>query len=167
MQEQVKYLPDLEAAEGLRKARALIEKGWTQGLYYDTKYEGFLNKHLKRRPSHSYCALGAVGTAVPLASLRGRMEGFLEIAVDYAPIMSFNDHPNRTKEQVLAAFDRAITYATEGIVQPYTYRSYRSRLLIHTIIQPEKIDVTKEVREFVNSLMEPEEEPIIPDSIFA
>lgn len=101
--------------QNLVSARQLIiDSGWCQRAF--KKYQ--LNSDMKHVPL--YCAYGALETAII------NNEGGLNdqdykaticyfkqaIAVDQnKPISVWNDDPNRTKQQVIDAFDRAIIIA--------------------------------------------------------
>lgn len=95
---------EMNAVDILRGARALIEKQWCQG--YDT---------------YGYCVITALGYSerrlnAPYAECQAA-RGALRIAIDAhlhcGIIFRWNDAPERTKEDVLAAYDRAITAAKE------------------------------------------------------
>lgn len=88
-------------AEKLRNARALIEKGWTQGLLARNKDgEGAFSDATE---AVSFCAVGAcVRSGVSCGHLKKLL------GVDTT---SWNDTPGRTKEEVLDLFDRAIALA--------------------------------------------------------
>lgn len=90
----------------LKKARALIEQGWTQGAF--KRYTDNPDRPIE------YCAVGAIREAsnsevwgelydagICLSTaLRG-------MAYTHDPI-EFNDAPGRTREEVLEMFDKAI-----------------------------------------------------------
>lgn len=83
-----------QVADVLDKARQrLVEKGWCQG----TEENG----------SGECCALGAIirSTRSPDLELDARI-ALRELTEGYG-IESWNDHPERTKAQVLGAFKRA------------------------------------------------------------
>ena len=86
----------------LRKARELIESGWCQGR----PHNGLRTKR---------CASQAIFDATPyhvdgLADVRlaESAELYFIHAIGGEGIPGWNDAPYRTKEEVLAAFDRAI-----------------------------------------------------------
>lgn len=80
----------------LRQARNKVAKGWCQGAEFDGK---------------NYCALGAVdASTTDLNELIDALDIFAG-AVDTDRIGIWNDRPERTKTQVLAAFDAAISIA--------------------------------------------------------
>lgn len=90
----------------LVNAKKLLEKvGWVQGTY--TKFEN--------DTIIGHCAAGAIfnafnaldlPTSDPLYQARQRFNQVVGISAD--AISRWNDQPTRTKEEVLAAFDRAI-----------------------------------------------------------
>lgn len=97
--------------EVLKKAKALIEeRGWCRREYKDTR--------------GCYCSLGACyvasGYEVEGASVLhdgdvtayATAEKALERAIDSA-VIRWNDSPGRTKDEVLAAFDKAIALAEQ------------------------------------------------------
>jgi hypothetical protein len=95
-------------ADKLREARALIAKGWTQGTFRAS------------RPSESvcYCLYGAINKAVlgyadADCSATFEYEEFLGKAIGREPLdlANWNDDPERTQAEVLAAFDKAIELA--------------------------------------------------------
>jgi hypothetical protein len=100
----------------LREARALIERGWTQGEYARDKTGRSVD--FLRHDATCVCAAGAVGAANghwPTSSLPGMR--FLSLAVggdgDESDVLQWNDAPERTQADVLAAFDRAIELAEQ------------------------------------------------------
>jgi hypothetical protein len=91
-------------------ARALIEqpKAWTQGEYARDKKGNRVP--LTSRQATCWCAMGATGRAqagnIP-AGVRARDR--LRAAIGDRSIPGWNDAPERTHAEVLAAFDRAIS----------------------------------------------------------
>lgn len=91
--------------EILQKARALVEAGWMQGASFDAK-------------SGCYCASGAICAAANLSEIvficenRTCTEARSKFATSNKlagiGIVPWNDAPGRTKDEVLAAFDKAI-----------------------------------------------------------
>lgn len=94
----------------LSKARAVVQAGWVQGSYYE---------------AGNYCAVGALGRAAHMTGIgfssdplyiRGTARRVLSKVVDpksynkrpHSVITNWNDTRGRTKEQILAGFDRAI-----------------------------------------------------------
>lgn len=102
-------------ADKLRKARALIERGWTQGEYARGK-SGRQADPIGRH-ARCFCAVGALGAANrhwPHGGMIGLKE--LNSAVGFpsegeSQILDWNDAEWRTQAEVLAAFDRAISLA--------------------------------------------------------
>lgn len=73
----------------LKRARALVEKGWTQGAYHN---------------AGCYCARGALNTAAPLVPLDWRLVG---PDSDHG-LVHWNDMQGRTQAEVIAMFDNSI-----------------------------------------------------------
>lgn len=93
----------------LRKARALVAKGWTQGTYARSK-SGRPVKHLGRAAAR-FCAIGALDVAAHSSGDRftySDARDALRQAVGVHLLPEWNDESGRTKADVLAAFDRAI-----------------------------------------------------------
>lgn len=101
-------------ADILRAARAKIDtpEKWTHTVLArraDGKKTG------ARDPSAVYfCMSGAVISGGNEA-IDWRAFDFLTRAIDGATIPAWNDHPDRTHAEVLAAFDRAITLAEQSV----------------------------------------------------
>jgi hypothetical protein len=79
----------------LMAARALVERGWCQGISHDNT--GSVDK---------YCVLGAIDQASSGDSSEAKFA--LRKVVGGIYLADWNDAPERTKADVLAAFDRAI-----------------------------------------------------------
>lgn len=99
------------AREVLMEARRLIdEKGWTQNTFAR-------DKSGEPVVPDAYCAVcfcstGAIARAAQDDDLLVRMEARRRLrAVIDSSIPDWNDNPERTKDQVLAAFDQAIERA--------------------------------------------------------
>ncbi len=92
-----------------------IERGWCQKSY------GQYKMHTDRT---SYCASGAIRNARDsgISEMnQDEMDALRVLAVclksrSEADIISFNDERGRTKEEVLALYDRAIAVSTAAIV---------------------------------------------------
>jgi hypothetical protein len=79
--------------------RANVAKGWCQNVY---------------RRGDNVCILGAIGFSnAKFNEISWRAVVFLEQATHWRDISQWNDESDRTKEQVLAAFDTAIAFARE------------------------------------------------------
>lgn len=114
----------MTAREILILARGYIEKGWCRGQFARTEDgEGAL---AVSEDARSWCALGAIERAtfeVPMQSYasRGAAERLLREAAgvrsDFDATTAWNDDPERTKEEVLAAFDKAIELASQEEVR--------------------------------------------------
>lgn len=97
----------MKTSTHLRKARALVNKGWCKGDF-ERVVEG----------KKCYCLTGAI-MAIDSMSTVETVKLISEFTVPYhgpeyvlTPI-SFNDHPKTTKKDVLAVFDLAIKKAVE------------------------------------------------------
>ncbi len=90
--------------EVLKEARTLISKGWTRGHYAH---------------KNSYCMVGAVmhvcaGRDERQLACRASKEALMGcLPKGYLDLVMFNDTPDRTKEEVLAVFDKAIAEAAK------------------------------------------------------
>jgi len=107
---------DEATREVLVKARELVEKGWTKGAMARNKY-----RHRVQFDSLcavKFCAIGAISRS---AKDRPSDQEKLDISARKAirkineldSISVFNDSDDTTKADVLAAFDKAIAYASE------------------------------------------------------
>lgn len=99
----------MKISAGLKAAREVLEThGWCQGSLARRNDDGSL----------SYCSLGALDKAVGHEVSNFFFQKawrYMKMAMDDTPsIASWNDHPRRTKTQVLAAFDRAAELAQEN-----------------------------------------------------
>jgi hypothetical protein len=105
--------------EVLTAARWMIENvGWCQGSYYISKDEvGCFNPSFEMGNASNVscmCASGAVYLVEATKELQNQSLDFLWGTIGVGTEVSvpdWNDQPKRTKEQVLAAFDRAIEKA--------------------------------------------------------
>ncbi len=92
----------------LIRARALIARGWTQEMYYARrkfKFFGPLVSTSQAKATH-FCAFGAITAAEP--DLNTRCDAFAYLCKQVPDIIAFNDAKGRTKDEVLAVFDRTI-----------------------------------------------------------
>ena len=96
-------------AEKLREARALIERGWTQGVF--ARLPNGNGTYAENRKATCFCMVGALYHVGASA----RCLRMLERATHTSPAAKWNDAPERTQADVLAAFDKAIALA-EGRV---------------------------------------------------
>ena len=104
-------------ADKLRRARALIDRGWAQGEYVA---EAFLSDVIAgdyNGPCH-VCATGAIGVAVgdypdayAAEELVNKLADAIGVERNIGAIEVWNDTEGRTQAEVLAAFDRAIELA--------------------------------------------------------
>lgn len=101
-------------AQVLQEARALIEAGWCQGPFYRLE-----------QGAEQYCAIGAVRRVVgtdyeTFGYVRhDPAEAALSLVArrishgTFCCAIAYNDARGRTKEQVLALFDRALADVTK------------------------------------------------------
>lgn len=100
-----------DVAVKLAQAKQLIEEGWCQNLFAVPQDE----------ERFSYCVIGAMYSTLDKGEVFDKMVDTF-IAANGIPssdymmgkttnITSWNDSKDRTKEEVLAAFDKAINYA--------------------------------------------------------
>lgn len=92
--------PDFTIADKLREARALVERGWTQGSFHAV--------------DGKCCAYGALMDVSPLRDidpLQDALGAAIGVRGAYK-LWDWNDAPERTQAEVLAAFDRAIELAS-------------------------------------------------------
>ena len=95
----------MDIKDGLIKARALIEKGWTQGAFAKDKYGETVGT---TDPTASqWCATGAL---MAIVGTRARYSYCVKLLdqILQEGIIIFNDSPCRTKEDILALYDKAI-----------------------------------------------------------
>lgn len=101
----------------LKKARALIKKGWHQG-WFATDAAGEEVSYTSTA-AKCFCVAGAVYRAAG-DSLDPGACGAMDALTSVAPtrykhsISQYNDAPRRTQEQVLGLFDRAIARAEKA-----------------------------------------------------
>lgn len=108
-------------AQHLKDARALVARpgGWTQGAFAKTA-KG-IKCDVDEEDAECFCAYGAIRkSASHDMSLRLRMKSLVLTGQDCECVdMSmaiWNDQPNRTQQEVVAAFDAAIALAeAEGL----------------------------------------------------
>lgn len=104
--------PEVEA---LRTGRARVEQGWCQKA--NAKDAGAMCVAPESREARSWCMGGSLsGICEPVFDVAWHL---LRMAIsNYDPWLingtSWNDDPNRTQEEVLAAFDRAIALAEKS-----------------------------------------------------
>lgn len=107
--------PVNEVVSMLRQARSFIERGWTQRYYA-------VDEHGEKAwacgsDAARWCIRGAVIASAAERedfTIRHKVYSYLVQGSGNEhedSITSWNDDPNRTKEEVLAAFDRAIALA--------------------------------------------------------
>lgn len=89
----------MSTAGVLRAARALLERqGWCQGVY--------------RNMNGSYCAAGALRAVCDDFSTNNSAAVLILRSVPGALLLSdWNDAPERTRDEILEAFSKAIAFA--------------------------------------------------------
>lgn len=101
----------MTAPEVLKEARRLIaEKGWTQSAYHRDA-DGVTRSS---ETAASFCIEGACMRAIgpkPWCDWRSPLAEAIGLR-DRLELANWNDRPERTKEEILAAFDRAIEIAS-------------------------------------------------------
>lgn len=98
----------------LIEARRLIaEKGWTQRDFAGLGYDDPCSYDNPR--ATCFCADGAIRRAALSHpdDVRHNARDFLEQAADTLNIWDWNDDESRTKDEVLAAFDKAIALSAK------------------------------------------------------
>lgn len=102
MSERDEVIRLLDAAKAL-----LIEKGWAQGFYARDAAGEVVS--VEDPTACSFCAMGALVYVTQEASRETSRSAFnaMERAVSDGNIARYNDAPERTKEEVLALFDKA------------------------------------------------------------
>ena len=100
----------MELLKIYRKARELVEKGWHQGQFAADRQGRECSAFDDE--AACFCAWGALrrsranlGIRLPFGPLLEPLQGVIG---DVEPT-AWNDAPGRTKEEVLEAFDRAIS----------------------------------------------------------
>ncbi len=88
-------------------ARAKIEQGWTQGASARDALSNAVA--FDDQNATCWCMVGALFAAEPIDDML-RVDARLSLRIHPARvgISRFNDTPGRTKEEVLAVFDKAI-----------------------------------------------------------
>lgn len=98
--------------EVLREARRLIaEVGWTQGTF--ARNAGGADVSPRSPQATCFCAAGAIIRANDGCDMGFSSPGIsaVEHVIDERWIDAWNDREERTRDEVLAAFDRAIQLA--------------------------------------------------------
>ena len=92
--------------EQLIAARAKVDAGWTQGVFARDANGSDLLIAQNFEGAVCFCASGALKAIG--ADTFGPAYKALSAAVGHYFISNWNDEPKRTKEEVLAGFDKAI-----------------------------------------------------------
>jgi hypothetical protein len=101
----------MNAKEILQKARDLLaEKEWTQEVFARDQEGVACDVHSPN--AHAFCALGAIARSTP-GPYREKLKAsrLLRMANETEDLTFHNDHVCKTKDDVLAWFDRAIVLA--------------------------------------------------------
>lgn len=93
----------MKSSDILKKAKKLVAQGWTKG---DAHRFGF--------GRCAYCSIGAIQAVGGIAWEGERARRYLGTVVNKPYVSDWNDRPERTHEQVLAAFDKAIVLAKKS-----------------------------------------------------
>lgn len=97
--------------EILIEAKRLLEtKGWCQGAYAKRLHGEIALNFIGDPTVAAYCSSGAICEAQKPSMAEDAAYYFIK-AIGGGPIPRWNDTPGRTKEEVLAAFDKAIELA--------------------------------------------------------
>lgn len=91
-------------ADNLREAKALIERGWCRGDY--AKDANGCSVYEDNPSAICWCASGAINAKAGYVERR-----VFSQAIGTTCIPGWNDAPERTQAEVLAAFDKAIELA--------------------------------------------------------
>ena len=95
------------AIDGLKQARELVARGWTQYVYARDSAGCYITLYNK-----GACSFCMVGSLLRVSNhdrpLFRRMYNELFKHCGGVNVETFNDNPRRTKEAVLAVFDNAI-----------------------------------------------------------
>lgn len=106
----------MTTAEVSRAARAKIEQGWCVGT--EARNSLYLSVPCDSPSAIRWCAFGAIKLVAPTQSNRHEIERALLNATgrgsDLTYVSEWNDSVAKSKEEVLAAFDRAIAAAEVG-----------------------------------------------------
>lgn len=108
----------MNTVDVLKRAKSLIEdKGWTQGALARNRAGAHVcpTEHTAK----SFCMLGACYAANPHPAYMANATDELLMALPkpYFEVEAFNDAPGRTKEEVLAVFDKAIAAAGRKLAE--------------------------------------------------
>ncbi len=102
-----------DVAETLDKARALIEKGWTQGA--SARGKSKRQVELNSPSAVCFCASGAINRAAPrFGGVYAAASEALKRAIGQRFIVAWNDAEGRTQAEVIQAFKEAAALARAG-----------------------------------------------------
>ena len=102
------------AVQVLREARRLIaDMGWCRG-HFALNAAG-LDVNECDPDARAFCSSGAIWRAADADNRKFvAAKSLLLAAIHPSTLVGFNDDPGRTREEVIAAFDRAIALAEKG-----------------------------------------------------
>ena len=104
----------MKSSKLLTKARALIAdpKHWTQNC--SARNQQGVAVYSRDDEAFSYCMMAATHKVATGPGKIVESQLYLRKAINSSSLSAFNDAPERTHAQVLAAFDKAIVLATEA-----------------------------------------------------
>lgn len=107
----------MNAVQVLMEGKKLIERGWCQGAL--ARNEGGLRVPIYDSRVTSVCSVGALVAGSAEHGDVCEAEDLLRVAagVYHSDVPTWNDDPQRTKEEVIQAFDDAIALGLERMVQ--------------------------------------------------
>lgn len=101
--------------EILRAARAKVEAGWCQGpCAIDANGEAVGVNDVR---ACKWCMFGAINCFVDGYSTAERLLNDVVVSMGHIGFINFNEAPDRTQQEVLAAFDRAIELSEQATTQ--------------------------------------------------
>jgi hypothetical protein len=109
-------VPNPDVKKVLKKALALIRKGWTKGALCRDKDKVAVKYHVGlREKGCKFCSLGAIDAGAELVKLTDYSAAIFEAKQKLREalpvrtgIIAWNDSPDRRKPEVVAAFQAAI-----------------------------------------------------------
>jgi len=100
--------PDTHVVQVLVRARELVEKGWIQGMAQNTLGNKVCAQWAIDKANHELGFPSGFGMVAQTILLNTIQSGYGKI---YPAIPVWNDQPGRTKAEVLAIYDKAISTA--------------------------------------------------------
>lgn len=99
----------MTAAQTLKEARKLIEKGWCQWVFAETSDRTTVD--VMDVDACRWCASGAIRHAAKDGCNNLDAYDIFQCVIGTDYVSEWNDAPDRTQAEVLAAFDKAIALA--------------------------------------------------------